>query len=128
MAVELQLLVWSAILALVQMLVAVMGAQTQVGLPTLASNRDNMPALTGWAARATRAHLNMLESLVIFAIFVLVAYTTNRFNSTTALGANLFFWARVVYAIVYIVGIPWVRTLTWGVSIAGALLVLSQLF
>jgi uncharacterized MAPEG superfamily protein len=78
--------------------------------------------------RATRAHLNMLESLVIFAIFVLAAYATNRLNATTALGANLFFWARLAYAIVYIAGIPWIRTLIWGVSIAGALLVLSQLF
>jgi uncharacterized MAPEG superfamily protein len=128
MAVELQLLVWSAILALVQMVVALMAAQMQVGLPMLTSNRDTMPALTGWAMRATRAHLNMLESLVVFAIFVLVAYATNRLNSTTALGANLFFWGRVAYAVVYLAGIPWIRTLVWGVSIAGALLVLSQLF
>lgn len=128
MAVELQLLVWSAILALVQMVVALMAAQMQVGLPMLTSNRDTMPALTGWAMRATRAHLNMLESLVVFAIFVLAAYATNRLNSTTALGANLFFWGRVAYAVVYLAGIPWIRTLIWGVSIAGALLVLSQLF
>jgi uncharacterized MAPEG superfamily protein len=124
MAVELQLLVWSAILALVQMVVALMAAQMQVGLPMLTSNRDTMPALTGWAMRATRAHLNLLESLVVFAIFVLVAYATNRLNSTTALGASLFFWGRVAYAVVYLAGIPWIRTLVWGVSIAGALLVL----
>jgi len=128
MAVELQLLVWSAILALVQMLIAVMGAQQQVSLPVLAGNRDNMPALTGWASRATRAHLNMLESLVVFAIFVLVAQAAVRLNETTALGANLFFWGRLAYAIVYVVGIPWLRTLIWGVSVAGLLLVLSQLF
>lgn len=128
MPVELQLLVWSAILALVQMLIAVMGAQSQVSLPVLAGNRDNMPALTGWASRAMRAHLNMLESLVVFAIFVLVANATGRLNETTALGANLFFWGRVAYAIVYVIGIPWLRTMIWGVSVAGLLLVLSQLF
>ena len=128
MPIELKLLVWSAILALVQMVLAVMAAQMQVGLPTLASNRDNMPALTGWAGRATRAHLNMLESLVIFAILVLVANALGRFNDTTALGANLFFWGRLAYAIIYVIGIPWLRTAVWGVSIAGAVLVLSQLF
>ena len=63
MPIELQLLVWSALLAIIQMLVAVAGAQAQVSLPVLAGNRDNMPPLTGWALRATRAHLNMLESL-----------------------------------------------------------------
>lgn len=128
MAVELQLLVWSAILALVQMVVAVLGAQSQVSLPVLAGNREGMPALTGWASRAARAHMNLLESLVVFAVFVLVGHATNHFNATTALGANLFFWGRLAYAIVYIVGIPWLRTLIWAVSVAGILLVLSQLF
>jgi uncharacterized MAPEG superfamily protein len=128
MPIELKLLVWSGILALVQMLIAVMGAQMQVSLPVLAGNRDNMPALTGWAARATRAHLNMLESLVVFAIFVVVAYETNHLNATTVLGANLFFWGRLAYAIIYVIGVPWLRTLVWGLSMAGAILVLSQLF
>jgi uncharacterized MAPEG superfamily protein len=128
MPIELKLLVWAGILALVQMLIAVMAAQMQVGLPALAGNRDNMPPLTGWAARATRAHLNMLENLVVFAIFILAAHAMNRFNATTALGAQLFFWARLVYAIVYVIGIPWLRTLIWGVSFAGIVLVLSQLF
>lgn len=127
MPVELQLLVWSGILALIQMLVAVAGAQSQVSLPVLAGNRDNMPALTGWALRATRAHLNMLESLVIFAIFVLVGEAAGRLNETTALGANLFFWGRLSYAIIYVLGIPWLRTLVWAVSVAGLLLILSQL-
>lgn len=127
MSVELQLLVWSAVLALIQMLVAVIAAHSQVGLPVLASNRETMPALTGWAMRATRAHLNMLESLAVFAILVLVATVTGRINDTTALGANLFFWARLVYAVVYLIGIPWVRTAIWLVSFAGLLVILSQL-
>jgi uncharacterized MAPEG superfamily protein len=70
----------------------------------------------------------MLESLVAFAIFVLVANALGRFNETTALGANLFFWGRLAYAAVYVIGIPWLRTLIWGVSVAGLVLILSQLF
>ena len=127
MPVELQLLVWAALLTLIQMLVAVACAQSQVSLPVLAGNRDNMPALGGWALRATRAHLNMLESLTVFAILILVGLATDRLNGTTALGANLFFWGRVVYALVYLVGVPWLRTIVWGVSFAGLLLILSQL-
>jgi len=128
MPIELQLLVWAAILTLIQMLIAVAGAQSQVSLPVLAGNRDNMPALTGWALRAQRAHVNMLESLVIFAVFVLIAFTTDRLNETTALGAQIFFWGRVAYALVYLAGIPWVRTLVWAVSMVGLLMILSQLF
>ena len=125
---ELQLLVWSAGLALVQMLIAVIGAQTQLGLPMLAGNREDLPRVTGWAGRAQRAHMNLLESLAVFAIVVLVAHAANRLNDTTSLGAQLFFWGRVAYALVYVAGIPWVRTLTWAVSIAGIVLIFTQLF
>ena len=128
MSIELEMLVWSAVLALGQMVIAVLGAQVQVGLPRLAGNREAMPALSGWAGRAQRAHLNMLESLVVFAIAVLVAEAAGRTNETTALGATLFFWARLAYAIVYVVGIPWLRTLVWAVGLAGIVLILSQLF
>ncbi|HUG46512.1 MAG TPA: MAPEG family protein [Sphingomicrobium sp.] len=128
MPIELQLLVWSAMLALAQMLVALVGAQSQLGLPALAGNREGLPPLTGWAQRASRAHLNMLESLVVFAILVLVANALGRLNETTLLGAQLFFWGRLAYAIVYVIGIPWLRTLIWLVSFVGLLAILSQLF
>ena len=127
MSIELQLLVWSAVLALVQVVVAAIAANSQVGLPMLAGNRDDMPALTGWALRAQRAHLNMLESLVVFAILILVAHVTGQNNAMTLLGAQLFFWGRLVHAIVYLIGIPWLRTAVWAVSFAGILLVLFQL-
>ena len=127
MTPDLQLLVWSAALALVQMFVAVLGAQSQIGLAPLAGNREDLPRCTGWAGRAQRAHANLLESLVVFAIVVLVAHAAGRANETTALGAMLFFWGRVAYAIVYIAGIPWLRTLVWGVSVVGIALVIGEL-
>jgi uncharacterized MAPEG superfamily protein len=127
MPLELKLLAWSVALAFLQMLVAASGATLQVGLPMLAGNRDNVPKLASWAGRAQRAHFNMLESLVLFAALVLVAQATGRLNSTTALGAQLFFWARLAYAGVYIAGIPWLRTAIWFVSIIGLLLIFLQL-
>jgi uncharacterized MAPEG superfamily protein len=128
MTFDLQMLVWSAALALVQMVIAAIGAQGQVGLPALAGNREDLPPVTGWAGRARRAHLNMLENLVVFAIVVLVAHVTGKANATTALGAALFFWARLAYALIYVAGVPWLRTAAWAVSLAGILLVFSQLF
>jgi uncharacterized MAPEG superfamily protein len=127
MTPDLQMLVWSAALALVQMLVAVAGAQSQLGLPMLAGNREDLPAVTGWGGRARRAHLNMLESLVVFAIVVLVAHIAGRANESTALGATLFFWGRVAYAIIYVVGLPWLRTAAWAVSIAGIAIIFVEL-
>lgn len=127
MSIELKLLVWSVALAFVQCLVAVTGAYLQVGLPTLAGNREKMPAMLGWAGRAERAHRNMLQSLVLFTALVLVAHAVGRLNGTTALGAQLFFWARLAYAGVYLAGLPWVRTAVWGVSVLGLVLIFVQL-
>src|SRR5262249_37639078 len=119
MGAELSLLMWSVALTFVQMLVAVLAATAQVGLPRLAGNRENMPELTGLAGRAQRAHRNMLENLVLFAALVLIAQLTGRTNALTQVGAMLFFWGRVAYAVIYIAGIPWLRTGAWAVSILG---------
>lgn len=127
MSIELKLLVWSAALALIQMVIAMGAAILQVGFLRLIGNRASLPGLTGWADRARRAQLNMLESLPIFAALVLVAQVAGKTNAMTALGAELFFWARFAYAPVYVIGVPGLRTALWGVSFAGLLQVLLQL-
>ena len=127
MSVELRLLIWSAALALVQMLIAVGAAITQVGFLRLIGNRADLPSLNGWADRARRAQLNVLESLPIFAALVLVAQVAGKTNAATAFGAELFFWARLAYVPVYVIGVPGLRTVLWGVSFVGLLQVLLQL-
>ena len=125
--IELTLLLWSVALCVAQMLLQAVGANLQASLPVLAGNRENMPTLTGWAGRAQRAHRNLLENLPLFAILVLLAAITNGFTATTALGAQLFFWARVAYAAVYLAGIPYLRTLIWLVSMVGLVLLFVEL-
>lgn len=124
---ELMLLAWAAALAFAQLLVAVTGATLQVGLPALAGNREGLPAITGWAGRAYRAHHNMLESLVLFAVLVLLVFLAQKTNNMTLLGAQLFFWARLAYAVIYVAGIPWLRTAAWFVSVIGLILIFLQL-
>ncbi|MSP51848.1 MAG: MAPEG family protein [Alphaproteobacteria bacterium] len=127
MSIDLQLLVWACVLTFVQAGVSATGATMQVGLPTQAGNREKFPEVTGWAGRAVRAHRNMLESMVLFAALLLVAHVTGKANAMTAMGAQIFFWARIVYAIVYMVGVPWLRTGVFAVSIVGLLLIFLQL-
>ena len=124
---EMMLLAWAVALTFAQMLVAATGATLQVGLPMLAGNRENLPALTGWAGRAQRAHRNMLESVVLFAALVLVAVISQKTNNVTLLGAQLFFWARLAYALIYLAAIPWLRTGVWFVSVIGLILIFLQL-
>lgn len=127
MTMDLAYLVWSAALTVVLALIAVTGAAQQIGLAKLAGDREKFPEITGWAGRAARAHRNMLENLVLFAILVLVAHVTRRANAQTQLGAQIFFWARVVHAGLYIGAVAWARTAAWVVSMIGLLLIFAQL-
>ena len=123
MSPDLYYLLMSAVLCFVQMLIAATGANTQVGLPALAGNREGLPEIVGWPGRARRAHLNMLENLVLFAALVLIAAAAGKANATTAMGAMVFFWARLAYALIYLIGIPWLRTLAWFVSVIGMVMI-----
>ena len=124
---ELTLLVWATALTLVQAVIAAQGAFMQVGLGTLAGNREGLPEIRGWGGRAARAHRNMLENLVLFAILVLAVVIAGKSNSATLMGAQIFLGARIVYALVYIAGIPWLRTAVWGLSVVGMAMIFFQL-
>ena len=127
MSPDLKYLLFAVILTFVQMLVAAMGSNQALGLPTLAGNREGLPEIRGWAGRAKRAHLNMIENLVLFAALVLIAAVAGKANAMTAMGAMIFFWARVAYAVIYLAGIAWLRTLAWFVSVIGLALIAIEL-
>jgi uncharacterized MAPEG superfamily protein len=127
MSIELTLLIWSVALAILQMLTAFVGTTLEFGQPDMPGQREKLPPPESFAGRAQRASQNMLESLVLFAVLVLAAEVANRTNASTGLGAEVFFAARVVYAAVAVVGLPWLRTGVWCVSIAALLLILAQL-
>ena len=127
MSMDLKYLLFSVLLAFVQVLVAAAAANHVVGLSTLAGNREGMADLTGFAGRSRRAHLNMIENMVLFTALVLVAAVAQKANAMTAMGALVFFWARLIYAVIYLLGIPWLRTLAWFVSVIGMVIIALQL-
>jgi len=64
-----------------------------------------------WGKRADRAYLNAVEAFAPFAAMVIVAHLAGKANSMTAFWAMSYFWLRVAHAVVYWLGIPYVRTL-----------------
>ena len=121
-------LAWTLVLTILQVMLAAGAKRQQDGLQWAAGNRDmNRPEYTGLAGRMERAQANLYESLPVFIGAVLLAHVLGRENSLTGWGAGLFFWARVAYIPAYAFGlVPW-RTLIWGVSLAGVVLVLISL-
>ena len=129
MSVELQMLLWASVLGLVQIGIAATAGTMQRGLKWNASPRDEaMPPLTGVAGRLDRALKNFLETFPFFAIAVLAVVISNKTSAHTVQGAQIYFWARVVYVPLYALGISYVRTLAWAASLYGLLVVLLALF
>lgn len=128
MGIEATLLGWSVILGLVIIAVSATATVMQRGLPWAVSARDGSDApLTGIAGRLDRAMRNFLETFPLFAAAVLAVMVTGHANGTSALGVQLYFWARVAHVLIYAAGIPYLRTLDWAISIIGIIMLLTAL-
>jgi len=127
MTAELWSLVWSAVLLLVLILLASTANTRVKSVAWNAGNRDDPAPSTGWPGRADRAYHNMLETLPIFIILVLVAHVANIHSANTVLGAQLYLWGRIAHAVLYHVGVAYVRTLAWLVSIVGLALIFVEI-
>jgi uncharacterized MAPEG superfamily protein len=63
-----------------------------------------------WGMRANRAYINAVECFAPFAALVIVVHLAGKANAMTAFWATAFFWLRLAHAIVYLLGIPYLRT------------------
>jgi len=127
LSMELTMLMWAAILYVLQIALAALAADIQNGLAWGLGNREASPAVAGWGGRAQRAYVNMSESLLPFACLVLIAYSLDRTGSLSALGAQIFLLSRLAYAVLYIGGVKGLRTLAYFGGIVGIVLVFVQL-
>lgn len=78
-------------------------------------SRSDKPQ-TEWANRLMFAHDNAVENLVIFAPLVLILNAADYSTQWTVLACAVYFWARLAHAIVYAVGVPVIRTVTFTVG------------
>ncbi len=66
--------------------------------------------LPPWGKRADRTYVNAVENFAPFAALVIVAHLAGKASAMTAFWAMSFFWLRLAHAVVYLLGIPYVRT------------------
>jgi uncharacterized MAPEG superfamily protein len=78
--------------------------------------------LPPWGKRADRTYINAVENFAPFAALVIVAHLAGKADAMTAFWAMSYFWLRLAHAVVYLLGLPLVRTIifTLGyVAVAG---------
>lgn len=128
MAVELKLLAWSVVLLIVH--IAVQGGLVAPlrGAVWNAGPRDEgQPPLGKYPGRAQRALENFKETYPAFIALALALSISGRTGGNGTLGAWIWFVARLVYLPLYLLGVPWLRTLAYGASFAGLILMLTRL-
>lgn len=102
-------------------------ARVNLGTEALATPRAIVDKLPAFAQRATWAHQNGFESLMIFVPAALMAYITGV-SSTLAIYAGLtYLVARLFYSVFYILNVPLLRSLMFAIATlcSGTLIVLS---
>jgi len=128
MAIELTLLGYTLILALIYIMAAAQARTAQYGTTWNTGARDEaMPPLRPVPARLVRAQANLMETLPLFAAAVLAVVVAGRTGTLSEVGAWMYLIGRAVYLPLYALGVPVVRTLVWMVASVGLVLVLWQL-
>ena len=124
MTTELLYLTLTAGLAALLWIPQVLGIVAQNGMISAEDFRQATDKpVTGWAQRAKRVHLNMVENLAPFAVLVIAAHLSGQTSATTALWVQVFFWARLAHAAVLYAGIPYLRTLAFSAGFVAQIVI-----
>jgi uncharacterized MAPEG superfamily protein len=99
---------------------------TVEGIKVGFGNRDDLPEPTPLGGRAERAATNSIEAFLLFAPLALAAHAAGL-DAEALLGAQIFFWARVAYVLIYLAGVLYLRSLVWGVGVIGLALMVGAL-
>lgn len=127
MTTELTILGWSIILLFVHIALQSQLATLDRGIGWNAGPRDGTPAPLGrYAGRAERASANFRETWPIFIALALGLAVTGQSGGLAATGAWVWFLARVAYVPLYILGVRYVRSLAYLVSMAGIVMMLIR--
>ncbi|MEQ7874157.1 MAPEG family protein [Sphingomonas sp. ASV193] len=112
------------LLALVQILWAGNARTRQYGTDWNMGARDEkMPPLNPLGGRLLRAQANLFETLPLFVAALLGAAAAGHLGRLTELGSVIYVAGRIVYLPLYATGVPKVRTLVWGISLIGLLMI-----
>ena len=124
MTPELTYLLYAVILLIAHIVIQATLSDLSKGLFWALGSQDEPREQNVIAGRVQRALRNYLETFPAFVALALLLTVTERGTELSALGAALFFWARVAYIPAFASGIPLVRSIAWFASIGGLVLMI----
>jgi uncharacterized MAPEG superfamily protein len=125
---ELTCLGLSVLLWLAHVLTQAIVGRSEFGDAYLFTPRDTEPPVKGLSyGRATRALANYVENYGPFIALALALIATGQSGGLGALGATIWILARILYLPIYVMGVIYVRTALWLISVIGLLMMLYRL-
>ncbi|MBB6260060.1 putative MAPEG superfamily protein [Paenochrobactrum gallinarii] len=125
MTPELYLLTATLVLAIIHVMAPAAFRNRETGSEYNMGPRDEQgPPVGIITARLQRAQKNFYETLPLFIAAVLIAHIAGKTGTLTLTGAWLFVLARFAYLPLYAIGQGPFRSISWGISMLGLLLVL----
>lgn len=127
MSQELTYLTYAVILLIAHMLIQATASDFSKGLGWALGSQDEEREPNVVALRLEKALRNYVFNLPAFIALALMLAITERGTETTALGAAVWFWARVAYVPAYASGIGPARSVAWFASLVGLALMIAPL-
>jgi uncharacterized MAPEG superfamily protein len=87
---------------------------------------DDDLAMAPWAQRSKRAHMNAVENLALFAPALLAAHALGVSPTALAGAGSVYFAARATHYVVYLLGVPVLRTLAHLVGLGATVWMVVQ--
>ena len=127
MTTDLKMLAWTAGLTAILWIPYILTHVLKNGMVEALTYRADAIPLEGWALRAKKAHYNAIENLAPFAVLVIVASLNKATNDATAAACITYFWARVAHYVLYVLNVPFGRTLTFTIGWLAMLCIFWQI-
>lgn len=123
MGFELQTVVWTTVILIV--LLGFQGALVPVnqGFAWGLGNRDEARTKTDLQARAARTVANHIEGMMVFVPLAVIVAMADLSSTLTIWGAGLYLLGRALFAPLYLIGVPYLRSMAWSVSLVGILMI-----
>jgi len=125
--VDLACLVINALWGLLLVFIEIGGKTRLAGTAWNAGNRDTAPEFPAWIDRAGRALANHKENFPLFLTAVLVVHVAGRADRVSAIASVAYVVARAAHGLLYIAGIPGLRSAVFLAGTLAALAVFSRL-
>lgn len=86
-------------------------------------SRDSKQEYTDMQGRASRTVANHIEGMLLFVPLILVVELASLSSQLTVYGAGIYLVSRLAFAPLYLLGVPYLRSLVWGIALLGIMMI-----